>query len=139
MVLPGGSHHQWMMRNRRRYAILQPDKLVTLQREGGLPYRQELVIAVANSATRVVCICVYLLVSLCLDQSLMRRFHPRHRRLNARCRVDPPGQKTFNLVTSGKEKTLWAVISNNAKPVQLVRSDVGACAHCLMRSRPAVC
>lgn len=42
-------------------------------------------------------------------------------RLDARCRVDPPNQKTFNLVKSGREKTLWAVISNEAQHVQLVR------------------
>lgn len=41
-------------------------------------------------------------------------------RLDARCRVDPPNQKAFNLVKSGREKTLWAVISNEAQHVQLV-------------------
>jgi hypothetical protein len=40
-------------------------------------------------------------------------------RLDARCRVDPPNQKSFNLVKHGREKTLWAVISNDAEAVQL--------------------
>lgn len=42
-------------------------------------------------------------------------------RLDWRCRVDPPNQKTFSLVRAGREKTLWAVISNDAHTVQLVR------------------
>lgn len=42
-------------------------------------------------------------------------------RLDGRCRVDPPNQKTFSLVKSGREKTMWAVITNDAKAVQLVR------------------
>ena len=41
-------------------------------------------------------------------------------RLDARCRVDPPNQKTFNLIKSGREKTLWAVISDEAQRVPLV-------------------
>jgi hypothetical protein len=52
-------------------------------------------------------------------------------RLDARCRVDPPNQKAFNLVKSGREKTLWAVISNEAQHVQLVGllKNMPSCLH----------